>query len=147
MRIMIILGCPEPPVLVPAFMFLLNMLKNKGHELIVSANPAALKLIESADPEKYYLTGIGFQPIDEGLKTRAEVDHIIGFAHNDAAVNYIVTYKMTHNVNTSAIVFGKEFNEELLHILTENGVNAEMARAFHNPTPLNVKIKKMFSDF
>jgi len=144
---MIILGCPEPPVLVPSFMFLLNMLKNKGHEIIVSANPAALKLIESADPEKYYLKGIGFQSIDEGLKNKAEVDYIFGFAHNDAAINYIITYKMTHNVDTSAIVFGKEFNDELLQILTENGVNAEMARAFHNPTPLIVKIKKIFSEF
>ena len=144
---MIILGCPEPPVLIPAFMFLLNMLKNKGHEIIVSANTAALKLIESVDPEKYYLKGIGFQPIDEGLKNKAEVDYIFGFAHNDAAVNYIITYKMTHNVDASAIVFGKEFNDELLQILAENGVNAEMARAFHNPTPLNVKIKKMFSEF
>ncbi|MBA2862679.1 DUF1890 domain-containing protein [Methanococcus maripaludis] len=147
MRIMIILGCPEPPVLVPSFMFLLNMLKNKGHEIIVSANPAALKLIESVDPEKYYLKGIGFQPIDEGLKNKAEVDYIFGFAHNDAAVNYIITYKMTHNVDTSAIVFGKEFKDELVQILTENGVNAQMARAFHNPTPLNVKLKKIFSEF
>lgn len=144
---MIILGCPEPPVLVPSFMFLLNMLKNKGHEIIVSANPAALKLIESVDPEKYYLKGIGFQPIDEGLKNKAEVDYIFGFAHNDAAVNYIITYKMTHNVDTSAIVFGKEFKDELVQILTENGVNAQMARAFHNPTPLNVKLKKIFSEF
>ncbi|WP_459202395.1 DUF1890 family protein [Methanococcus sp. CF] len=147
MRIMIILGCPEPPVLIPSFMFLLNMLKNKGHEIIVSANPAALKLIESADPEKYYLKGIGFQPIDEGLKSKVEVDYIFGFAHNDAAVNYIITYKMTHNANASAIVFGKEFNDELLQILTENGVNAETVKAFHNPTPLNVKIKKIFSEF
>jgi len=144
---MIILGCPEPPVLIPSFMFLLNMLKNKGHEIIVSANPAALKLIESADPEKHYLKGIGFQPIDEGFKIKAEVDHIFGFAHNDAAVNYIITYKMTHNVDTSAIVFGKEFKDELVQLLTENGVNAQMARAFHNPTPLNVKLKKMFSEF
>lgn len=146
LRIMIILGCPEPPVLVPAFMNLLNILKTKGHEVIVSANPAALKLIESADPDKYYLKGVGFQPIDEGLKSKVPVDFIFGFAHNDAAVNYIITYKMIYNVETQALVFGKDFQDELVKTLLDNGVKAEMAKAFHNPTPLNVRIKKIFSE-
>jgi hypothetical protein len=143
---MIILGCPEPPVLIPSFMNLLSLLKNKGHEIVVSANPAALKLIESADPEKYYLKGVGFQSIDEGLKEKIPVDYIFGFAHNDAAVNYIITYKMVYNIDASAIVFGKDFENELVKILSDNGVKAEMAKAFHNPTPLNVKIKKIISE-
>ncbi|MDK2790543.1 MAG: hypothetical protein PWP15_1050 [Methanothermococcus sp.] len=143
MKIMILLGCPEPPVLIPSFIYLLNMLKNKGHEVYVSANPAALKLIEAADPEKKYLKGVGFQSIEDGLRDKFDVDLIIGFAHNDAAVNYIVTYKMVYGAKALALVFGKEINEEFVKLLNENGVETYTAKAFHNPTPVIVKLKKM----
>ena len=143
---MIILGCPEPPVLIPSFMYLLNMLKNNGHEVFVSANPAALKLIETADPEKYYLKGVGFQNIDEGLKNKFDVDMIIGFAHNDAAVNYIITYKSVYNSKTTALVFGREINEEFVKSLEEEDITTYTARAFHNPMPVVVQLKKLVNN-
>ena len=143
---MIILGCPEPPVLIPSFISLLNMLKNNGHEVFVSANPAALKLIETADPEKYYLKGIGFQNIDEGLKNKFDIDMIIGFAHNDAAVNYIITYKAVYKSKTTALVFGKSINEDFVKSLEEEGITTYTARAFHNPTPVVVQLKKLVNN-
>ncbi|AEH06093.1 DUF1890 domain-containing protein [Methanothermococcus okinawensis] len=143
MKIMIILGCPEPPVLIPSFIYFLNLLKNSGHEVFVSANPAALKLIETADPEKYYLKGVGFQNIDEGLKNKFDVDIIIGFAHNDAAVNYIITYKTVYNSKTMALVFGKNINEEFVKTLEEENIKTFTARAFHNPTPVIVQLKRL----
>ncbi|WP_421077258.1 DUF1890 domain-containing protein [Methanothermococcus sp. Ax23] len=146
MKIMIILGCPEPPVLIPSFIYLLNMLKNNGHEVVVSANPAALKLIETADPEKYYLKGVGFQNIDEGLKHKFDVDMIIGFAHNDAAVNYIITYKTVYGSKTTALVFGRCINEEFVKSLEEEGIKTFTARAFHNPMPVVVQLKKIVNE-
>jgi hypothetical protein len=143
---MIILGCPEPPVLIPSFIYLLNMLKNNGHEVVVSANPAALKLIETADPEKYYLKGVGFQNIDEGLKHKFDVDMIIGFAHNDAAVNYIITYKTVYGSKTTALVFGRCINEEFVKSLEEEGIKTFTARAFHNPMPVVVQLKKIVNE-
>ena len=143
---MIILGCPEPPVLIPSFIYLLNMLKNNGHEVVVSANPAALKLIETADPEKYYLKGVGFQNIDEGLKHKFDVDMIIGFAHNDAAVNYIITYKTVYGSKTTALVFGRCINEEFVKSLEEEGIKTFTARAFHNPMPVVVQLKKSVNE-
>ncbi len=143
---MILLGCPEPPVLIPSFIYLLNMLKNKGHEVFVSANPAALKLIETADPEKYYLKGVGFQNIDEGLKNKFDVDMIIGFAHNDAAVNYIITYKTVYKSKTTALVFGRSINEEFVKSLEEENIPTYTARAFHNPTPVAVQLKKLVNN-
>jgi hypothetical protein len=140
---MILLGCPEPPVLIPSFIYLLNMLKNKGHEVFVSANPAALKLIETADPEKHYLKSTGFQSIDDGLKNKFDVDVIIGFAHNDAAVNYIITYKAVYKSRTVALVFGKIINEDFLKSLEEEGITTYTARAFHNPTPIVFQLKKL----
>jgi len=146
LKIMIILGCPEPPVLIPSFIYLLNMLKNNGHEVVVSANPAALKLIETADPEKYYLKGVGFQNIDEGLKHKFDVDMIIGFAHNDAAVNYIITYKTVYGSKTTALVFGRCINEEFVKSLEEEGIKTFTARAFHNPMPVVVQLKKIVNE-
>ncbi len=143
---MILLGCPEPPVLIPSFIYLINILKNKGHEIFVSANPAALKLIETADPEKYYLKGIGFQSIDNGLKHKIDVDLIIGFAHNDAAVNYIITYKTVYGSKTTALVFGKIINDEFIKNLEDENIETYAARAFHNPIPVVVKLKKLVSN-
>ena len=122
------------------------MLKNNGHEVVVSANPAALKLIETADPEKYYLKGVGFQNIDEGLKHKFDVDMIIGFAHNDAAVNYIITYKTVYGSKTTALVFGRCINEEFVKSLEEEGIKTFTARAFHNPMPVVVQLKKIVNE-
>ncbi|MBW9221037.1 DUF1890 family protein [Methanothermococcus sp. SCGC AD-155-M21] len=146
MRILVILGCPEPPLLIPSFIYLLNMLKNNRHEVIISANPAALKLIEASDPEKYYLKGVGFQNIDEGLKNKFDVDGIIGFAHNDPAINYIITYKAVYNEKTFALVFNKDINQEFVRNLEEEGVITFTARAFHNPMPVLVKLKNIVNN-
>ncbi|MBP2171948.1 DUF1890 domain-containing protein [Methanococcus voltae] len=147
MNILILLGCPEPPLLIPSFMFLLNLLKSKGHQVYVAGNPSALKLIESADPEHYYLKNVGFQPIDNGLKDKFDVDYIFGLTHNDAGVNYIVTYKMVYNKETSALIFGTGDLGGLTQILDENGIENKSIRAYHNPTPINVILKRIFKEF
>ena len=146
MRVLVIIGCPEPPVLVPSTIYLLNMLKNRGCEVILSANPAALKLLETADPERYYLKGVGFQDIEMGLKNRLEVDAIVGFAHNDAAVNYIISYKSVYDAKTYAIVFGREVKKEYIEDLEEEGITTYSARAFHNPIPIVAKLEKMLRE-
>ena len=146
LRVLVIIGCPEPPVLVPSTIYLLNMLKNRGCEVILSANPAALKLLETADPERYYLKGVGFQDIEMGLKNRLEVDAIVGFAHNDAAVNYIISYKSVYDAKTYAIVFGREVKKEYIEDLEEEGITTYSARAFHNPIPIVAKLKEMLRE-
>ncbi len=143
---MILLGCPEPPVLIPSFLYLVNLLKNKGYNVFVSANPAALKLIETADSEKYYINGVGFQNIEEGIKNKIDVDKIISFVHNDAGVHYTITYKMVYNTETISLVFGRTINEEYIKELEEEGIKTYSARAFHNPTPIVVKLKKIVNN-
>ncbi|HIQ38456.1 MAG TPA: DUF1890 domain-containing protein [Methanothermococcus okinawensis] len=146
MRVLVIIGCPEPPVLIPSTLYLLNMLKNRGCMIILSANPAALKLLETADPERYYLKGVGFQDIEKGLKNRLEVDAIVGFVHNDAAVNYIISYKSVYNAKTYAIVFGRKVKGEYIEDLKEEGIVTYSARAFHNPIPVVVKLKELIEE-
>lgn len=148
MRVMVLLGCPEPPVLIPSCITLINMLKKKNCEIIISANPAALKLLEAADPEKLYLKGVGAQSIDNGLKESFPIDLIIGFAHNDAAINYIITYKKVYNnPKTIGMVFGKSINENFIKDLEEENISSLSARAFHNPTPVIVKLKKIVEEY
>lgn len=146
MRVLVIIGCPEPPVLIPSTLYLLNMLKNRGCVIILSANPAALKLLETADPERYYLRGVGFQDIEKGLKNRLEVDVIVGFVHNDAAVNYIISYKSVYSVKTYAIVFGRRVKGEYIEDLKDEGIVTYSARAFHNPVPIIVKLKELIEE-
>ncbi|HIP35072.1 MAG TPA: DUF1890 domain-containing protein [Methanothermococcus okinawensis] len=146
MRVLVIIGCPEPPVLIPSTLYLLNMLKNRGCVIILSANPAALKLLETADPERYYLRGVGFQDIEKGLKNRLEVDVIVGFVHNDAAVNYIISYKSVYSAKTYAIVFGRRVKGEYIEDLKDEGIVTYSARAFHNPVPIIVKLKELIEE-
>jgi len=146
LRVLVIIGCPEPPVLIPSTLYLLNMLKNRGCVIILSANPAALKLLETADPERYYLRGVGFQDIEKGLKNRLEVDVIVGFVHNDAAVNYIISYKSVYSVKTYAIVFGRRVKGEYIEDLKDEGIVTYSARAFHNPVPIIVKLKELIEE-
>jgi len=143
LRVVVIVGCPEPPLLIPSTIYLLNMLKNCGCEVIISANPAALKLLETTDPERYYLKGVGFQDIEKGLKNRLEVDAIIGFVHNDAGVNYLISYKSVYNAKTYALVFGREIKKEYIEDLKEEGIVTYSVRAFHNPIPVIVKLKEL----
>jgi len=146
LRVLVIIGCPEPPVLIPSTLYLLNMLKNRGCVIILSANPAALKLLETADPERYYLRGVGFQDIEKGLKNRLEVDVIVGFVHNDAAVNYIISYKSVYSAKTYAIVFGRKVKGEYIEDLKDEGIVTYSARAFHNPVPIIVKLKELIEE-
>ncbi|CAB3289401.1 conserved protein of unknown function [Methanocaldococcus lauensis] len=146
MRVLILLGCPEPPVLIPSFIYLTNMLKKKDCKVFVSANPAALKLVETADPEKLYIKNVGFQEIDEGLKEVFEVDYIISFVHNDAGVSYTITYMHKYKAKTIGIVFGKKMREDLVNTLKENNVETYFVRAFHNPIPIVVTLKRILEN-
>ena len=143
LRVLVVVGCPEPPLLIPSTIYLLNTLKNSGCDVVISANPTALKLLETTDPERYYLKGVGFQDIEKGLKNKLEVDAIVGFVHNDAEVNYTISYKWVYNRKTYAIVFGRIVKREYIEDLEKEGIVTYSARAFHNPLPVVVKLKEL----
>ena len=78
-----------------------------------------------------------------------EYDILIGFVHKDAAVSYFVTFYHILNTKSYAIVFEKDHDllEKFLNDLTENTEAILIsARAYHNPTPLRVKIDKAFKE-
>ena len=145
--ILILLGCPEPPAMIPCSLYLINKLKKKNFKILVSGNHAALKLLDVADIERYYLKGVGCVDIDEGLKELKGVEKIISFVHNDGGVSYTITYKSNYNVETLAILFGKRINLEFKKTLEEYGVKVHPVRAFHNPTPIVKVIDKIVEGF
>ncbi|AIJ06206.1 hypothetical protein JH146_1364 [Methanocaldococcus bathoardescens] len=143
MNILVIVGCPEPPALIPSVLYLISQLKKRGDNVIIAGNHAALKLLEIADNDKYYLKGIGAVDIDEGLKGIEGIDKIISFVHNDGGVSYTVTYKTKYNKDTHAIVFGKQINKDYVETLKNNNIEVYTARAFHNPMPIVNRIKEI----
>ncbi len=78
-----------------------------------------------------------------------EYDLLVGFVHKDAAVSYFVTFYHILNTKSFAIVFEKDSDllEKFLNDLKENtDATLISARAYHNPTPLRVKIDKAFNE-
>ncbi|XRP97561.1 DUF1890 family protein [Methanocaldococcus sp. 16A] len=143
MNILVIVGCPEPPALIPSVLYLINQLKKRGDNVIIAANHAAIKLLEVADDDKHYLKGVGAVGIDDGITGIEGIDKIIAFVHNDGGVSYTVTYKTKYNKDTYAIVFGKQINKDYVETLKNNNIEVYTARAFHNPMPIVNKIKEL----
>jgi hypothetical protein len=145
MNVLVIVGCPEPPALIPSVLYLINQLKKKGFNVIIAANPAALKLLEVADDDKYYLKGVGAVDIDEGLRGIEGIDKIIAFVHNDGGVSYTATYRAKYGKDTYAIVFGRQINNDYVETLKNSGIEVYTARAFHNPMPIVNRIKQLLN--
>ena len=76
-------------------------------------------------------------------------DLLVGFVHKDAAVSYFVTFYHILNTKSLAIVFEKDANllEKFVNDVQENtDANIISARAYHNPTPLRVKIDRAIKE-
>ncbi|WP_423793257.1 DUF1890 family protein [Methanocaldococcus indicus] len=136
--ILVIVGCPEPPLLIPSTLYLISQLKKENKEIVIAANFSAIKLLDIADIDKYYLSNVGVVNIDKGLKIIKElnIDKIISFVNKDSEVSYTITYKELLNVDTYAIVFGKSINEDFIKTLEEHNIKVYSARAYHNPMPI-----------
>jgi len=136
MSVLVIVGCPEPPALIPSVLYLTNQLKKKGFNVI----------IEVADDDKYYLKGVGAVDIDGGLRGIEGINKIISFVHNDGGVSYTVTYKAKYNKPTYAIVFGRQINKDYVETLKNSNIGVYTARAFHNPMPIVNRIKEILAN-
>lgn len=148
-KALILLGCPEAPSQTPLSIYVGNALEKKGFEIFYACTPSASKLLEVSDPERYYIKNIiNIEKCLDSLED-SDYDFLFGFAHKDAAVSYFVTFDSILQVDSIALVFEKDEDllEEFISIIEEN-TNAKIlsAKAFHNPTPLRVKIDKAFEE-
>jgi len=146
-KALILLGCPESPSQTPLALYTAHKLTKIGFEVTVASTPSASKLLEVSDSEGFYVNKkIDLELCLEDLEEK-EYDLLVGFVHKDAAVSYFVTFYHILNTRSIAIVFEKDSDllEKFLTDLKENtDATLISARAYHNPTPLRVKIDKAF---
>ncbi|HEX7467024.1 MAG TPA: DUF1890 domain-containing protein [Methanobacterium sp.] len=148
-KALILLGCPESPSQTPLALYTAYKLTKMGFEVTVASTPSASKLLEVSDSEEFYVNKkIDLELCLEDLEEK-EYDLLVGFVHKDAAVSYFVTFYHILNTRSFAIVFEKDSDllEKFLNDLKENtDATLISARAYHNPTPLRVKIDKAFTE-
>lgn len=148
-KALMILGCPESPVQVPLAIYTSHKLRKKGFSVTITANPAAIRLVEVADPEGVY-TG-KLTDLDSCLNELSGGDYefLVGFVPNDAAAAYLATFAGILNTETLAVIFERDAEtlEELIDTVMD-GVKAEIiaARAHHNPAPLRVRIDRFLEE-
>jgi hypothetical protein len=148
-KALILLGCPESPSQTPLALYTTYKLKKIGYEVTIASTPSAMKLMEVSDPEGFYVEKkIDIESCLENLEEK-DYELLVGFVHKDAAVSYFVTFYSILNTRSLAVVFEKdaELLEKFVKEIQDN-TDADMisARAYHNPTPLRVKIDRAIKE-
>ena len=148
-KVLILLGCPESPSQTPLALYTSHKLTKMGYDVTVASTPSAAKLLEVSDTEEFYVQQkVDLEKCLEDLEEK-DYDILVGFVHKDAAVSYFVTFYHILNARSFAIVFEKDADilEKFLDDLKENtDATLISARAYHNPTPLRVKIDRAFNE-
>lgn len=146
---MILLGCPESPTQTAIAIYATHKLSQMDYDVTVVANPAAMKLIDISDPEKYYVKKR--RNIDRCIDTLnpGDYDLLLGIIHKDAAVAYFVT--AYHLLQTKSIALVFERNIELVEEFTsqiKESTDAiiKSAKAYHNPNPVKVQLNKALKE-
>ena len=144
-KALLLLGCPEAPSQTPLAVYTTYKLKEIGYDVTIASTPSAKKLLEISDPENIYVTNkIDIETCLENLN-EDEFDLLVGFVHKDAAVAYFVTFYHILNTKSVAITFEKDIDllEKFIKDIKES-TEADIisARAYHNPTPIRVKVDK-----
>jgi hypothetical protein len=144
-KALILLGCPESPAQTPMALYASHRLTNAGYDVTVVSNPSATRLIDVSDPEERYIQKkTDIESCLENLK-EGDFDLLLGFVHKDAAVAYFVTFYHILNTKSMALIFEKDSHllEDFENQVKEN-TEAQIvsARAYHNPTPIRVKLDK-----
>ncbi|GAA5818169.1 MAG: DUF1890 domain-containing protein [Methanobrevibacter sp. CfCl-M3] len=148
-KALILIGCPEAPSQTPLTLYSSYKLTQMGYDVTIAANPAAIKLLEVSDPENHYFHNqLNIEKALDNL-TENNYDLLLGFVHKDAAASYFVTFYNILRTKSIALIFEKDADllENYVNIVSEN-TEAEMvvARVFHNPTPLKVKLDKVLKN-
>lgn len=142
---LILLGCPESPSQTPMAIYAAQKLTKMGFEVTIASNPAAAKLLEVSDPDGYYIKNrVDLESCLENL-SQGQYDFLLGFVHTDAAASFFVTFYHILQTKSIALIFEKDSQllKDYEKIIKENtDANIVSVRAFHNPTPLRVKLDK-----
>ncbi|MDR1721460.1 MAG: DUF1890 domain-containing protein [Methanobrevibacter sp.] len=148
-KALILIGCPESPSQTPLTLYSSYKLTELGYEVTIASNPAAAKLLEVSDPENHYIHNtVNIDSLLDELEPKS-YDLLLGLVHKDAAASYFVTFYHILQTDAIALIFEKDQDilDEFIEIIEES-TDAKMvvARAFHNPTPLRVKLDKVLKE-
>lgn len=144
-KAIILLGCPESPSQTPLTIYAAHKLTGMGYHVTVVSTPSAKKLVEVSDPEEHYIQNkIDIESCLDGLN-EGDYDFLLGFVAKDAAVSYFVTFYHILNTQSLALVFHRDQEklDSFENTVRENTqADIASARAYHNPTPLRVRLDR-----
>ena len=150
MKALVLLGCPEAPSQTPIGLYASYKLGQMGYDVTVSSNPAAGKILDISDPEGVYVKKRVdiekcLDEIEEG-----DYDLLVGCVHKDAAATFFVTYYHILQTKAIALIFsrdGAEVEEFVDMVASSTDAEIVAAKAYHNPTPIRVKLDKALKNF
>ena len=149
MKALVLLGCPETPSQTPLSIYATHKLTQMGYDVTISANPAAKKLVMVSDPEEHYINEMADLEKLLGEINEGDYDLLLGFVHKDAAASFFVTFYHLLNTKSIALVFERDMDlvEEYTNMVAENtDATVVSVRAFHNPTPIKVRLDKALKE-
>jgi len=140
---LILLGCPQVPVQTSMALYLVHGLKQQGIRPVVAGTPAARKLMEVADPGRYYLEEMADldDTIDEITEKERDFDLCFVFDHHDSGIAYAGTMAYISKARLYALLFG-EHAEDLVDEI-EFPCEVVAAKAVHNPMPLKRRLDEV----
>lgn len=149
MKALVLLGCPETPSQTPLSIYATHKLTQMGYDVTIAANPAAKKLVMVSDPENHYINKMADLEKLLGEINEGDFDLLLGFVHKDAAASFFVTFYHLLNTKSIALVFERDMDlvEEYTNMVAENtDATVVSVRAFHNPTPIKVRLDKALKE-
>ena len=149
MKALVLLGCPETPSQTPLSIYATHKLTQMGYDVTIAANPAAKKLVMVSDPENHYINKLTDLEKLLGEVSPGDYDLLLGFVHKDAAASFFITFYHLLNTKSIALVFERDMDlvEEYTNMVTEStDATVVSVRAFHNPTPIKVRLDKALKE-
>ncbi|TAJ44533.1 DUF1890 domain-containing protein [Methanofollis fontis] len=142
---LILLGCPEAPAQVSLALHLAHGLRSMGLDPVITGNPSSRKLVEMADPDRHYCSGmIDLDACIESMAT-GEADYVVSFVliHIESGVSYAGTLSAISQGRVVAVVFGRDADSlaDLIDFPCEKVVVATV----HKPGPLRAAIAKVMT--
>ncbi|MCK9298887.1 MAG: DUF1890 domain-containing protein [Methanoculleus sp.] len=140
---LILLGCPQVPVQTSMALYLVHGLKEHGIRPVIAGTVAARKLMEVADPDRYYVSEMTDldAAIDEITGKERDFDLCFVFIHNDSGIAYAGTMAYISKARVYALLFGEHAQDLAGEI--EFPCEVVAAKAVHNPMPLKRKLDKV----
>ena len=115
-----------------------QLIKGKLNDIVIGNVPAVSYKIKFV--KKMVNIDRCLDNLEEG-----QFDLLIGFVHKDAAASFFVTFYHILNTKSLALVFHPDAEKlEVFEETIKDSTDAEIvsARAYHNPTPIRVRLDR-----